>query len=125
MFSPRDVQLKWFEAQARLAAELQMPLFLHERDRDPDKGEPLGSAADLMRVLEAAGVEPERVCVHCFTGSTDVLQTYVRRGFRIGLTGFVGMRKRGAHVREAVASGLLPLEQLMVETDAPFMKPDK
>lgn len=125
MFSPRDVQLKWFEAQARLAAELQMPLFLHERDRDSDKGEPLGSAADLMRVLEAAGVEPERVCVHCFTGSVDVLQTYVRRGFRIGLTGFVGMRKRGAHVREAVASGLLPLEQLMVETDAPFMKPDK
>lgn len=126
MFSPRDVQLRWFEAQARLAVACGKPLFLHERDLDPSKGEPpLGSHDDLLRVLEAAGVAPERACVHCFTGSAAHLHDYAERGFRIGLTGFVAMKERGAHVRDALRSGALPLSQLMLETDAPFMKPDK
>jgi TatD DNase family protein len=125
MFSARDVQLLWFERQVALAAELAMPLFLHERDRDTHKGKPLGSAADLMRILDSSGVQPEKVCIHCFTGSPENLREYARRGYRIGLTGFAAMRARGAHVREAVAAGQLPLEQLLLETDAPFMKPDK
>ena len=73
MFSRREVQLEWFERQARLAAELDMPLFVHERDLEADKGAPLGSAADLIRILGSAGVRPERVCVHCFTGCHEVL----------------------------------------------------
>jgi TatD DNase family protein len=125
MFSPRDVQLRWFEAQAHLAAELDMPCFIHERDLDSDKGAPLGSAADVMRVLDEASVRPERVCIHCFTGSVDVLRAYADRGYRIGLTGFVCMAERGAHVREALRDGVIPLSQLMLETDSPFMKPDK
>ena len=51
MFSPRETQLEWCRKQVELAVELQMPLFLHERDRDPNKGNPLGSAADLRRIL--------------------------------------------------------------------------
>jgi TatD DNase family protein len=125
MFSRREVQLEWFERQARLAAELDMPLFVHERDLEADKGAPLGSAADLIRILGFAGVRPERVCVHCFTGCHEVLTEYVKCGYRIGLTGFVAMRERGAHVREAIAAGLLPLSRVLIETDSPFMKPDK
>eukprot|EP00854_Cymbomonas_tetramitiformis_P003096 gene3096-3930_t len=116
------VQLEWFRRQAALAVELQAPLFVHERDVDPDKGEPLapgssrtrrqralealGSHEDLCRIMDEVGIQPSRVCVHCFTG-------------------FVGMRKRGAHVREALQNGSLPLERIMVETDSPFMQPDK
>lgn len=125
MFSPRDVQLRWFDLQARLAVARGKPLFLHERDLDPSKGEALGSHGDLLRVLEAAGVAPERACVHCFTSSAAHLRDYAERGFRIGLTGFVAMQERGAHVRAALRDGALPLSQLMLETDAPFMKPDK
>lgn len=125
MFSRREVQLEWFERQARLAAELDMPLFVHERDLEADKGAPLGSADDLIRILSSAGVRPERVCVHCFTGSHEVLAKYVECGYHIGLTGFVAMRERGAHVRQAIASGLLPLSRVLTETDSPFMKPDK
>ena len=125
MFSPREVQLLWFEQQARLAVLKKKPLFLHERDLDADKGPPLGSHSDLVRVLDAAGVAPESACVHCFTGSSDHLRDYVDRGFRIGLTGFVTMAERGAHLREALRAGALPLSHIMLETDAPFMKPDK
>lgn len=125
MFSPREVQLKWFAHQARLAAELKMPLFLHERDVDTGKGEALGSHQDLMDVLAEAGVRPEKACIHCFTGSEEQLRALVQRGYRIGLTGFVAMQERGAHVREALRAGALPLENLLLETDAPFMKPDK
>ena len=125
MFSRREVQLEWFERQAVLAVEQGMPLFLHERDVDADKGAPLGSAADLMGILDRAGVPPKRVCVHCFTGGEEVLRAYVDRGYYVGLTGFVAMEQRGARVREFLRAGLLPLEQLMLETDSPFMKPDK
>ena len=125
MFSPRRVQLDVFARQAALAAQLDMPMFIHERDRAEDKGGPLGSSDDLIEVLDAAGVRPELICVHCFTGSEEALRRYAARGYHVGLTGFVGMRERGRHVREALRGGALPLSQLMLETDAPFMKPDR
>merc|ERR1712072_641355 len=52
MFSPHDVQLEWCKKQVSLAVELKMPLFLHERDRDPKKGSPLGSSRELIEILE-------------------------------------------------------------------------
>jgi len=127
MFSPRAVQLKWFEQQVALAVELGMPLFLHERDRDsqPYKGEPLGSFHDLLNIFERCNMLPGRACIHCFTGSSAELQAYVKKGFFIGLTGAVGMQQRFAHLREALKAGTLPLSQLMLETDCPFMTPDK
>lgn len=124
MFSPRDVQIEWFRRQAELAVELGMPLFLHERDRDRNKGQPLGSARDFVKILDETSVHPSRVCVHCFTGTEDCLRTYVDRGYFVGLTGFVGLKKRGAHIRRALEAGSLPLERLMLETDCPFMMPD-
>ena len=102
-----------------------MPLFLHEREVDADKGPSLGSHADLLSVLGSAGVRPERACVHCFTGSAEQMRAYADLGHPVGLTGFVAMSARGAHVRAALRDGALPLAQLMLETDAPFMKPDK
>jgi len=125
MFSPREVQLQWCRSQVELAVELNMPLFLHERDRDASKGAPLGSCSELVRILEDAGAEPSRVCIHCFTGGEGDLKNYIARGYFVGLTGFAGMRKRGSHIRELLTRGVLPLRQLMLETDCPFMMPDK
>ena len=76
-------------------------------------------------MLEGAGVRPERCCVHCFTGSAEHLRDYAERGYYIGLTGFVAMRQRGAAVRAALRDGALPLAQLMLETESPFMRPDR
>eukprot|EP00438_Fugacium_kawagutii_P017578 Skav222241 [mRNA] locus=scaffold3059:165090:175699:- [translate_table: standard] len=125
MFSPREVQLQWCREQVELAVELEMPLFLHERDRDPSKGKKLGSAADLQEILQDSKVDPKKVCVHCFTGSKEDLQHYVAQGYFIGLTGFAAMKRRGAHIRQMLEAGDIPVQQLMLETDCPFMMPDK
>eukprot|EP01063_Lacrimia_lanifica_P022443 TRINITY_DN30031_c0_g1_i1.p2 TRINITY_DN30031_c0_g1~~TRINITY_DN30031_c0_g1_i1.p2 ORF type:complete len:342 (+),score=125.30 TRINITY_DN30031_c0_g1_i1:35-1060(+) len=124
MFSPREVQLEVLAAQLRLAAETQLPLFLHERDRGVDRGAALGSHKDLVAALDAARVPPARVCVHCFTASEADLRDYIARGYFIGITGFIAMGKRGAALRAAITAGALPLSRLMIETDAPYMKPD-
>lgn len=125
MFTAHEVQLEWCRKQVQLSVELGMPLFLHERDRDSQKGPSLGSARELLEILDSCKVEPQRVCIHCFTGSGDDLRPYVERGFFIGLTGFAGMKLRGGHIRELLRQGALPLNQLMIETDCPFMMPDK
>mmetsp|Transcript_4010 Transcript_4010/g.9321 ORF Transcript_4010/g.9321 Transcript_4010/m.9321 type:complete len:132 (-) Transcript_4010:30-425(-) len=71
--------------------------------------------------MRVEGVQPSRVCVHCFTGSRPELEEYVRRGFMIGFTGCISDDKRGKALRELVA--LVPLGQTLIETDAPFMMP--
>jgi len=90
------------------------------------QGAPLGSFNDLLASIdeEAPGLDPRRVCVHCFTGTEDQLRELVARGFMVGITGFVCMRRRGAILRAALARGALPLAQLMVETDAPYTRGD-
>jgi TatD DNase family protein len=131
MFSAREVQLAVFEAQVSLAVELGCPLFVHVRDVDIGKGEPLGAYGDLARILTRSGLDPERVCVHCFTGGADELAELVEAGYYIGFTGFVGMAKRAAAngTLAALASGNAsrrpPLSRILLETDAPFMQPDQ
>ncbi|CAE8588893.1 unnamed protein product [Polarella glacialis] len=125
MFTPREVQLEWCRKQVELAIELDMPLFMHERDRDAVKGAPLGSAGDLRKIIFESEIDPSKVCIHCFTGSDKDLKEYISRGYQIGLTGFAAMHKRGAHIRRFLEAGDLPLHHLMIETDCPFMLPDK
>lgn len=125
MFTPRATQMEWCRKQVELAVSIGMPLFLHERDRGVEKGGPLGSHQDLLNILDECNVESSRVCVHCYTGSREDLVDYVSRGFFIGLTGHAGMQTRGAHIRAALRAGTLPLSRLMLETDCPFMMPDR
>ncbi|WP_079912137.1 TatD family hydrolase [Paenibacillus sp. 32352] len=110
-FSPRDVQKRWFEEQAALACELQMPLFLHERE----------AHHDFAAILKPFRGRLGKAVVHCFTGSSYELRTYLNMGFHIGITGWICDERRGKHLRELVKS--IPLDRLMLETDAPFLTP--
>jgi TatD DNase family protein len=121
MHSPRNVQLKALDQQLELAAKLDAPLFLHERDKDI---QPLGSCKDLIAALDKHKIDPSRVCVHCFTSDRlDVLQAYLAKGYVIGVTGFVCKTRRGQILREFIKQGHLPLDRIVVETDSPFMQP--
>ena len=113
-FSPRDVQVAAFKAQIQLAIELGMPMFVHERDAHDD----------LMACFDSfdAATLPD-VVVHCFTGSEPALRAYIDRGFYIGLTGTLCMSQRGRELRRIAST--IPLDRLMIETDAPFMSPVK
>lgn len=115
-FSPRPVQQRIFAAQVELAIELGKPLFLHERD----------AHAALLEVLDryrepASGTLPVPAVVHCFTGQAQALSDYLARGFYIGITGWICDERRGRELQGLVSR--IPLDRLMVETDAPFLMP--
>jgi TatD DNase family protein len=110
-FSPRPVQDRWFEAQVQLASELRLPLFLHERD----------AHACFVEILDAFGGALPRAVVHCFTGDGAALRAYLDMGLYIGITGWICDERRGHHLRELVRR--IPLDRLMLETDAPFLTP--
>ena len=110
-FSPRPVQEKWFEAQIELACELKLPLFLHERD----------AHQRFVEILSAHKNQLDEAVVHCFTGNGPELKTYLDLGFCIGITGWICDERRGLHLRELVRQ--IPLDRLMIETDAPFLTP--
>ncbi|RLN58512.1 hypothetical protein BBJ28_00006909 [Nothophytophthora sp. Chile5] len=112
-YSPRDAQIRAFQAQVSLACELQLPLFLHEREAH-------AALVEVLQPFVETGRLPPTV-VHCFTGKEQELRTYLGMGFYIGLTGFVCMEPRGLAVRAMVQR--IPIDRLMIETDAPFMYP--
>jgi len=122
MFSPLQVQKKIFAELVHLAVVADKPLFVHLRERD--NGEPLGAFNDALEILAASKINPQKVCVHCFTGESNDLDRLVDAGFFIGLTGFIGIANRAKDTIHAV-SRKLPLDRLLIETDAPFMMPDK
>ena len=110
-FSPRPVQERWFAAQIELAVELKVPLFLHERD----------AHARFKAILSQYSSSLPSAVVHCFTGTGDELEAYLAMGLYIGITGWICDERRGLHLRELV--GRIPLDRLMLETDAPFLTP--
>jgi TatD DNase family protein len=110
-FSTPEQQEKAFEAQLELAAELQLPVFLHERD-----------AADRqLQILRTYRDHLVDAVTHCFTGSREALYGYLDMDMHIGITGWVCDDRRGTELQGLVAD--IPLQRLMVETDAPFLLP--
>ncbi len=111
MFSPRDEQIKAFEQQLELAIELGMPLFLHERDAHNPQWEILASYRDQI---------PAAV-IHCFTGDKREAFRYLDLDLYVGITGWICDERRGSHLHEFV--GDIPLQRLLLETDAPYLMP--
>ena len=110
-FSPRDVQEEVFVAQIELANELSLPLYLHERD-----------AIDLQIELLNQYCNDSTPCLtHCFTGGAEALNRYAERGHWFGITGWVCDERRNQELVSALP--YLPLNRLVLETDAPFLLP--
>ena len=109
-YSPHPDQEKWFAAQVALAEELEMPLFLHERD----------ARQRFCEILKATRKTAPAV-VHCFTGSGDDLRAYLDMDLYIGITGWICDERRGFHLRELIRN--VPPNRLMIETDAPYLMP--
>jgi TatD DNase family protein len=110
-FSTPEQQLFAFEQQLILACELQLPVFLHERDA-------FDAQITLLKKYQndlVGGV------AHCFTGNLNQMREYIKLGFYIGITGWICDPKRGIALQEAAKS--LPLERLLLETDAPYLRP--
>ncbi len=110
-FSTRTEQERCFEAQLELAAEVGLPLFLHERD-----------AHDVFaEIVRRHRSRFSRAVVHCFTGGKDELVRYLDLDLYIGITGYICDQRRGQHLKDLVR--LVPADRLMIETDAPYLLP--
>jgi TatD DNase family protein len=110
-FSPRPAQRDAFARQLELAVDSGLPLFLHQRDAHDD-------FVDMLRPVLR---QVSRGVAHCFTGGADELRDYLDMGLYIGITGWICDERRGAQLYEAVRQ--LPLDRLMIETDAPYLLP--
>ena len=104
----KERQAWYFEQQMLLAEELDMPVVIHDRDAH-------GDCFDVaLRHPNVRGV------FHSFSGSVEMARELCRRGWMISFSGVVTF-KNARRVQEVAAS--VPLEQLLVETDAPYLAP--
>ena len=106
---PRELQLKAFRAQMALAAELNLPVIVHERE----------AHADGMTVVDE--FPTVKGVFHCYSGSAEMAQELVKRGWYIGFTGVLTF-KNAKKALEVAAT--IPLERIVLETDCPYMAPE-
>ena len=104
---PNEVDLAAFEGQIKLALEYDKPVIVHDREAHAD-------TFDMLKKHRPRGV------VHCFSGSAEMARQLVRLGFYIGVGGVLTFKnaRKAVEVAEAV-----PLERILLETDAPYMAP--
>jgi TatD DNase family protein len=98
-----------FRRHIAIAKDARKALVIHDRDAHDD----------VLRVLESEGA-PDRVVFHCFSGDAEFARRCVDRGFVLSFAGNVTF-KNAQNLRDA--AGVTPLDQLLVETDAPFLTP--
>lgn len=110
-FSTPDEQEKAFTAQLALAAELEMPVFMHCRD----------AHERFLALLDPWLDKLPGAVLHCFTGSRQEAQECLARGLFLGITGWVCDERRGLELRELLP--LIPADRLLIETDAPYLLP--
>ena len=106
---PRELQLKAFRAQMALAAELDLPVIVHERDAHEDG----------MKVVDE--FPTVKGVFHCYSGSAEMAKELVKRGWYIGFTGVLTF-KNARKALEVV--DVLPLDRIVLETDCPYMSPE-
>jgi TatD DNase family protein len=111
MYSPRKDQEMWFEKQLDTADQLELPMIFHERD----------SNGRFLEILKQYAIKKIKGVVHCFSGDQKELKQYLDLGLYIGITGILTMKGRGARLRNLAP--LIPLDRLLVETDAPYLTP--
>jgi TatD DNase family protein len=110
--SPRDVQAAVFRLHIEAARQSGLPLIVHTRDADRD-------TADLLRAAMAEA--PFTGVIHCYSSSPELGFAAIEMGLYLGLGGILTFKKSDqlrATVRE------LPLERLLLETDAPYLAPE-
>lgn len=105
---PKEFQQRVFRDQMALAEELDLPVIVHDREAH-------GDSLSIVRAFPRV-----RGVFHCFSGSAEMAKELVKLGWMISFTGVLTYK----NARKAVeAAQAVPLEQLMIETDSPYMAP--
>ncbi len=106
---PRATQLRAFRAQMALAEELGLPVIVHEREAHADG---MAVVREFPRV---------RGVFHCYSGSAEMAQELIERGWYVGFTGVLTFKNARRAVETAKS---VPLSRILLETDCPYMAPE-
>lgn len=109
--SARDEQKRCFRAHLTAARETGLPAIIHSRNAEADTG-------DLLAEAVAAG--PVTGVLHCFSATRELAERCLELGFHISFSGIVTF-KSAEELREVAR--MVPLDRLLVETDAPYLSP--
>ncbi len=104
----KDAQKKAFKAQLELAKELGLPTIIHDREAH-------GDSLEIIKEYKPKGV------LHCFSGSREMAAEVVKLGLYIGIGGVLTF-KNSKKLREVAQ--VIPLERILLETDAPYLAPE-
>ncbi|WP_019536499.1 TatD family hydrolase [Paenibacillus ginsengihumi] len=108
--SPKDVQMKVFREQIRLARKLGMPIVIHNRD----------AHQDIVQVLREEKAADVGGVMHCFSGSWETAKLCLDMNFYISFGGPITF-KNARQPKEVLSR--VPMERLLIETDAPYLTP--
>lgn len=106
----KELQKEYFTKQLELAKEYNLPVIIHSRD----------ASEDMYHILKDNKYENMKLVFHCFQPADEIARLIINRKYMIGLGGNITF-KRSQHSLDIIKS--IPLEQIMVETDAPYMSP--
>jgi TatD DNase family protein len=107
--SPRDVQARVFRAHIAASKATGLPLIIHAREADPE----------VARMLREETLPPG--VMHCFSSGQALAEAALDRGFYISISGIVTFKN--AEELRAIVRDVVPLDRLLVETDAPYLAP--
>lgn len=103
-------QMNAFKRQIQIAKEVNLPIVIHERD----------ACKDTLDILKSENVKDMSAVMHCFSGSVETLKIILDMGLYISLGGVVTFKNAAKTIEVAK---YVPLDRLMLETDAPYLAP--
>jgi TatD DNase family protein len=109
-YSSPEAQKKIFFRQLEIAADLGLPVVIHDREAHDD----------VFEMLKKMGKGEKKGVIHCFSGDIDLATAFMDLGYYISIPGTVTYKK-AYHVKEVASA--IPLETMLIETDAPFLAP--
>ncbi len=111
LLSPREIQLRRFRELLRLGKEIALPIIIHARDAEEE----------ILKILREEADGQWRGVFHCFSGDLAMAKQVIQMGFFISIPGTVTFKK-SLVLQEVVQK--IPLEKILLETDAPFLTPE-
>ncbi len=108
MYNPKEMQLKIFEAQIKLAMEFDLPIVIHDRD----------AHEDCFQMLKR--YKPKKVVFHCFSGDILFAEKVLNEGWFISITGVITYKNN--NLSDIIR--IVPKEKFFIETDCPYLTPN-
>ncbi len=107
----REIQKKWFQRQLELAKEAGLPVIIHSRD----------AAADTISIMKESGCRDLPGVIHCYSYTKESAREFLEMGYSFGIGGVLTF-KNAKKLKEAVS--YIPIENILLETDCPYLAPE-